>query len=255
MASNQALSSPVKELGIAVAYWKNLLATSKVASLPSDALSAFEKTLLQHLGERVRGHWFPENPIRGQAHRSISLHRHARPDPMLLKAAAAAKIRNLFNFFTEDVTEITMFVDPGEVAVQSLYTFCKTPQETIVWSSPNKLNKIKPNMEPSAPLMIRSSNDVVNSSSSSLHSTPTHSPMRRDSVDREDSPRARPALKASSREYSPSPERQHSPPPMMYSRSAVVQPFYVPMHQPYFSYPAYSNVFDGKMIMPEFFRS
>jgi hypothetical protein len=250
MASNQALSCP-KELAFAAAWWKKQLSSSKAASLPSDALSAFEKSLLHHLAERVSGHWFLENPIRGQAHRSISLHRHARPDPALLKAAAAAKIRNLFNFFTEDVTEITMFIDPGEVAVQTLYTFCKTPQESIVWSSPNKLNKTKPIMEPSAPLRIKSSSDVLNSSSSSANSTPTHSPLRRDSVDREDSPRARPSLKASSREYSPSPERQHSPPPM-FSRSVMAAPLFVPMPHPYYSYPTYSSGFD---MMPEFVRS
>jgi len=243
MSTNQAQPWS-NELAQASAWWKKQLASSSKAKLASETIASFENALNSLLSERLQGHWFLENPIRGQGLRSISLHRHARPDPVLLKAAAAAKIRNLFDFFSDDVNDITMFIDPCEVAVQTIYTFCKTPQETIVWTSPSKLNLRKPAMQPSATVRVKAKNEVTSSASNSPSSSPQSSPLRRGSHEREDSsPRERPVttLKASAREYispSQSPERQPSPPPHHYASSV---PYYVP-NIPHF-YPHYAPQF------------
>jgi len=238
--------------------------TASKAKVAPETISVFEKSLGSLLEKKLVGHWFPENPIRGQAHRSLSLHRHARPDPTLLKAAADANIRNLFDLFSEDVTDVTMFIDPCEVAVQTFYTFCKTSaQETIVYTSPNKLNVRKPTMEPSTTVMSKGKDSVSSSSSlstsspvSSATSSPRSSPQRRSSLD-EMSGRLSPnsTLKASSQSYSPSPssspQRQHSP--ISYpSFPSGSLPFYVPVPHYYPPYYAHSG-FDGKVN--EFVRS
>jgi len=244
-----------QELSQATAWWKKQLSVSSKGKLSQDSLSNFENSLASLLDERLQGHWFVENPIRGQAHRSLSLHRHARPDPVLLKAAATANIRNLFDFLSDDVNDITMFIDPCEVAVQIMYTFCKTPQESIIWTSPSKLNMRKPAMEPSPPLRIKAKNDFSSSSASSSPSlSPKSSPLRR-STNGDSSPRQLTALKASSREYSPSqsPARQPSPPPSpMFTHS---MPYFVPSVPHFFPHYAPQFASNFEQQLSEFVRS
>jgi len=246
--NNHAWSEELKQ---ATAWWKKQLAASSKPKLSQEALFNFENSLASLIDERLQGHWFTENPIRGQAHRSLSLHRHARPDPVLLKAAAAANIRNLFDFFTEDVIEITMFIDPCEVAVQTVYTFCKTPQDRIVWTSPSKLNLRKPAMEPSPTLRIKAKNEFFSYSPST---SPSSSPMSSSPLrNGDESPRQLTSpLKASSREYSPSPshspERQQSPPPSpMFAHSNMS--YFVPAVPHFFPHyaPQFASSFEHQL--------
>lgn len=178
-----------REVKVSCQWWRTQLATARSAP-PESALDAFETSLAAALDARLQGHWHTDNPIRGQAHRSISLHRTARPDPVLLKAAHAASINKLFDYFNADVLEVTMFIDPCEVAVQITYTYCKTPQETIVWTSPEKLKFRKPISEAAATTLT----------------IKTASPMRTNSFQR----RTSGDLKASSRDFTPSPSSSPS---------------------------------------------
>lgn len=246
------------EVAQACAWWRKTLASSKT-KLPSETLATFESSLNSLICERLEGHWFVENPIRGQGLRSITLHRQGRPDPVLLKAAAAANITNLFDYISDDVIDITMFIDPCEVAVQTIYTFCKTPQDTVVWTSPSKLNMRKPAMEPSSPLRIKAKHEVTSSVSNSPSTSPTASPTRRGSHERDaaSSSRARPVttLKATAREYSPSqspdlPDRHPSPPPRHTSMRYYVPN--IPQFYPHYA-PQFSTGFDHQLS--DFVRS
>jgi len=253
--SEEATKPWSKELSQALSWWSTKLTSAKDTKAAKEAVAAFERQLSSLLEERFAGHWFEENPIRGQAHRSLSLHRQARPDPVLAKAAQAANIRNLFDFFSEEVTDVTMFIDPCEVAVQTLYTFCKnSPQETIVWTSPLKLNKRKPNMEPSAPLYIKAKPLDVSSTSSGSSSpsgSPRSSPERRSS--NEDGRMSPASLKASAKAYAPSPSHspERAPSPIAFTAFHPGSlPYYVPVpqfYQPYPSNPRIVGGFDPKL--------
>jgi len=194
MLQSSPSASCTREVSAAAAWWKRQLSLPQqgpAASLSRELLDGFETTLFALLNERIQGHWHPKEPIKGQAHRSVSLHIHGRPDPLLLKASQAAKVRNLFDFFSKDVHDVTMFIDPGEVAVQIGRSYCKEIEETIVWSDP--LIKAQQQHErahsaPSKPISNISSNvkstPPSNSSATPSKRSPSTTPPRRASGDR-----------------------------------------------------------------------
>lgn len=58
---------------------------------------------------------------------------------MLVKAAHTAGLRNLLDYFGDGVADVTMFVDPGEVAVVVGYTFTARVAEELVWSETHNM--------------------------------------------------------------------------------------------------------------------
>lgn len=218
MANNVQIAKAkpwTKELHMSVKWWRAQLATTtpSKARLSIDTLNKFENALSSLLEERLQGHWHPENPIQGQALRSVSLHRHARPDPVLVKAAKAAAIplKSLLSFIHGDINELTLFIDPGEVAVHTLFRYSKSIQETIVWSAPDRSRKTQPS--------------TISASTSSPSSAAPPSPQRRDSSESDSASSSSSSsasssnLKASAKEYSPPP----SPPrasPVMWTHSS-----------------------------------
>lgn len=101
-----------QELLIACAWWKHQVSLSTNPKISMETASRFESTLLHCLKEKVHNFWFPGQPNRGQAFRSIALERYSSPDRCLLQAAEAAGIQNILNCFPVHTESIIMWIDP-----------------------------------------------------------------------------------------------------------------------------------------------
>lgn len=72
----------------------------------------FIERLTVALQEKFRGHWYPDNPGRGQAFRCIRVNGFQRQDPEFLRACEESGVQY------KDLRlprELTLWVDPGEV--------------------------------------------------------------------------------------------------------------------------------------------
>lgn len=129
MGSKKETTEKPIELLVAVQYWCQIvrpkLSTSELAN-------KFELTLTALLHEKINNHWHPENPRKGQAHRSISLDRMGKPDPVLIKAGLVVGLRNIFDVFPSSMESVWMWVDPGEVVVRTFYAFTQRPTEEVL---------------------------------------------------------------------------------------------------------------------------
>jgi len=121
-------SSANVEFDAAVGWWK----TQLKSMLCDETILKFECSLRRCILEKLSFHWFPETPRKGQAYRSISLDRIGRLDPILRTACHEAKISNIFDYFPY-VDSITMWIDPGEVAVKTFWNYAKGGTEEIVY--------------------------------------------------------------------------------------------------------------------------
>jgi len=100
------------ELWTAACWWATAL-TRADRNLSSATIKKFRDSLLRGLRCRIEGHWYPENPDRGQGYRALVC--AETTDGLLLDAADAAGIgasnfRNIFPSFTY------MWIDPGHVS-------------------------------------------------------------------------------------------------------------------------------------------
>ena len=62
-----------------------------------------------------QGHWYPEQPTRGQGYRCLRLHQSSGPDPLVLEAAKRA------DFVHGPLTwplEMILWIDPGQVTAR-----------------------------------------------------------------------------------------------------------------------------------------
>jgi hypothetical protein len=150
------------ELHHACRWWKEQIAASDHVA-PSMA-DRFERSLLLLVWEKLDGHWFPGNAIRAQGYRCIALERYASPDRVLLKAAAEAGIDNILICLPSYIESVVMWIDPGEVAVKTHYTYSHKPEEEIVFASKSSQSPHKsrqptrqhvPVRMPSPPLVAR----------------------------------------------------------------------------------------------------
>ena len=85
---------------------------------------AFSGALRAVLLERYAGHWYPDDPMRGHAYRSISC--ESRPDAVLEAAAHKVRLPHVLQSLPRSVC---MFVNPGAVRVRVngdiVTVFCK----------------------------------------------------------------------------------------------------------------------------------
>ncbi|XP_056140854.1 protein BTG3 [Lampris incognitus] len=99
-----------QEIAAVVFFVKRLL--KKGGKLESQRIELFVDRLAVALREKFRGHWYPDNPSRGQAFRCIRVNRFQRQDPELLQACQESGVEY------SDLglpRELTLWVDPGEV--------------------------------------------------------------------------------------------------------------------------------------------
>ncbi|XP_071023692.1 protein BTG3-like [Oncorhynchus clarkii lewisi] len=99
-----------KEIAAVVLFLKRLI--KKVEKLDTQKVDMFVEQLTVALQEKFRGHWYPDNPSKGQAFRCIRLNRLQKEDPELLRACQESGVQY------KDLglpRELTLWVDPGEV--------------------------------------------------------------------------------------------------------------------------------------------
>ncbi|XP_058468688.1 protein BTG3-like [Solea solea] len=99
-----------QEIEAVLIYLKRLLKRSGKLEPPKAKL--FLERLGAALQEKFRGHWYPENPSKGQAYRCIRVNRFSREDPVLLQACRESGVQY------SDLglpRELTLWIDPGEV--------------------------------------------------------------------------------------------------------------------------------------------
>ncbi|XP_069001729.1 protein BTG3 [Embiotoca jacksoni] len=99
-----------REIAAVVFFLKRLV--KKGEKLESHKVELFVERLAVALQEKFKGHWYPENPNKGQAYRCIRVNRFHRQDPELLRACreSGAQYSDL-----RLPLELTLWVDPGEV--------------------------------------------------------------------------------------------------------------------------------------------
>ncbi|XP_076024252.1 protein BTG3 [Genypterus blacodes] len=99
-----------KEIAAVVFFLKRLI--KKADKLESEKVELFVERLAVALQGKFKGHWYPDNPSKGQAYRCIRLNRFHRQDPELLQACQESGVQY------DDLglpRELTLWVDPGEV--------------------------------------------------------------------------------------------------------------------------------------------
>ncbi|XP_040907614.1 protein BTG3 [Toxotes jaculatrix] len=99
-----------REIAAVVFFVKRLV--KKGEKLESHKVELFVERLAAALQEKFKGHWYPENPSKGQAYRCIRVNRFHRQDPELLRACQESGVQY------SDLglpRELTLWVDPGEV--------------------------------------------------------------------------------------------------------------------------------------------
>ncbi|XP_042355029.1 protein BTG3 [Plectropomus leopardus] len=99
-----------REIAAVVFFLKRLV--KKAEKLESDKIDLFVERLAVALQEKFKGHWYPENPSKGQAYRCIRLNRFHRQDPELIRACRESGVQYSDLGLSR---ELTLWVDPGEV--------------------------------------------------------------------------------------------------------------------------------------------
>uniref|UniRef100_A0A8C5DHW1 B-cell translocation gene 3 n=1 Tax=Gouania willdenowi TaxID=441366 RepID=A0A8C5DHW1_GOUWI len=102
------------EIAEVVSFLKSLVKLKN--NVKAEKIDLFGKRLAVVLQEKFEGHWYPENPSKGQAYRCIRVNNLHQQDPELLRACRESGIKY------SDLGlpwEITLWVDPGEVSAPS----------------------------------------------------------------------------------------------------------------------------------------
>ncbi|RVE63464.1 hypothetical protein OJAV_G00136540 [Oryzias javanicus] len=99
-----------REIAAVVFFLKRLV--KREGKLESQQIERFAERLAVALHEKFKGHWYPENPTKGQAYRCIRVNGFHKEEPELLRACRES------GFHYTDLRlpcELTLWVDPGEV--------------------------------------------------------------------------------------------------------------------------------------------
>ncbi|XP_006628094.1 protein BTG3 [Lepisosteus oculatus] len=98
-----------REVAAAVLFLTRLI--RKAEKLEKEKVEELAGRLTEALQEKYRGHWYPDNPSRGQAYRCLRVSR-CQPEPELQRACWETGVHY------RDLglpRELTLWVDPGEV--------------------------------------------------------------------------------------------------------------------------------------------
>ncbi|XP_076876517.1 protein BTG3 [Brachyhypopomus gauderio] len=99
-----------KEIAAVVFFLKRLI--KKAEKLDAGKVDLFVERLTVALQEKFRGHWYTDNPSKGQAFRCIRVNRFHKEDAELLRACVESGVQY------KDLglpKELTLWVDPGQV--------------------------------------------------------------------------------------------------------------------------------------------
>jgi len=134
MACNNSGGLP-EEIIVASKWWLKQLNQS----IPLHNFTLFERYFLERCVEKFEGHWFPENPQKGQAYRSITYDLSVKPDPLLLAAAHDAQL-DIHTMFPNFLENAVMWIDPGEVVVRTSWSYSHRGTEETLY--PPELPKL-----------------------------------------------------------------------------------------------------------------
>ncbi|KAJ0062007.1 hypothetical protein NL108_014916 [Boleophthalmus pectinirostris] len=98
-----------KEIAVVIFFLKAYL---KKSSHDSEKIDLFVERLAVALHDKFKGHWYPDNPSKGQAYRCIRLNKFYTQDPEILRACQESGIEYKDLKLPD---ELTLWVDPGEV--------------------------------------------------------------------------------------------------------------------------------------------
>ncbi|XP_061452650.1 protein BTG3-like [Rhineura floridana] len=98
------------EVGTAVRFISRVVNCNN--KLDKEQVEGFSKSLIRILCERYTGHWYPENPTKGQAFRCIRINRQYAVDESILKACEECGINYADLALPR---EITVWIDPGDI--------------------------------------------------------------------------------------------------------------------------------------------
>jgi len=108
-------SMPYPELTSAVEYWAAALSRYD-RNLPLWKIHIFRDELYSSLKRRVEGHWYPEQPDRGQGYRALLC--AERVDGVLLDALRKAGLHGLDFRKIQNEHYLIMYIDPGHVSLR-----------------------------------------------------------------------------------------------------------------------------------------
>uniref|UniRef100_A0A3B3ZGD9 Anti-proliferative protein domain-containing protein n=1 Tax=Periophthalmus magnuspinnatus TaxID=409849 RepID=A0A3B3ZGD9_9GOBI len=98
-----------QEIAVVIFFLKGYL---KKSHHDSKKIDLFVERLAVALQDKFKGHWYPDNPSKGQAYRCIRINKCHRQDPEIFQACQESGIQY------QDLKlpdELTLWVDPGEV--------------------------------------------------------------------------------------------------------------------------------------------
>jgi len=121
------------EIVVAATWWKQ--AVLKHKDMTASKADKFYDSMITLLSERLFSHWYPEEPLKGQAYRSISFDTMNGVDSILTKAYSNAQIplASLRTLFPAKVEHVIMWINPGEVVIKVYSNSPRTSKEEILY--------------------------------------------------------------------------------------------------------------------------
>jgi len=119
---------------VAAQYWSHVV---RLKNYPKETVQKFERAFTTAFYEdKINKHWHTDSPQLGQAFRSLSLDRVAKPDPVLVKAGLAAGILNIYDVLPAHMESVWMWCNPGEVVVKVCSSVDRTKEEVLYKPKP-----------------------------------------------------------------------------------------------------------------------
>jgi len=191
MTSNADSCEIHPEVQAACQWWR--VQVSRIPGMSEDRIQTFHDTLATMLMRRFIDHWYPSEPSRGSAYRSISFDVCNGIDPLLLQAAEKAHIEDWSACFPSRVEHIVMWIDPGEVVLK-VHSAGRHASEELIYHPTSKHTYFNAANNP-ATLLNASPNARTGQKSAALRTSQGRGGLSKGS------------LSPSSPAYSPSPYR------------------------------------------------
>ncbi|KAN0041608.1 hypothetical protein ACTFIV_004152 [Dictyostelium citrinum] len=151
-----AYPTDLPELVVAACWWAESLGKLNM-NIPKENIKRFRKELIFALRDRIKGHWYPDYPERGQGYRAIIC--EETTDRLLMDAAKKSDIVGEFRQLVKQNT--TMWIDPGNVT----YRHGKHYEKTLY-----PFNSIN-NNNSNGNINISNSNNTIPINTSGYHNT------------------------------------------------------------------------------------
>eukprot|EP01126_Amoeba_proteus_P002655 TRINITY_DN10839_c0_g1_i1.p1 TRINITY_DN10839_c0_g1~~TRINITY_DN10839_c0_g1_i1.p1 ORF type:complete len:224 (-),score=31.44 TRINITY_DN10839_c0_g1_i1:395-1066(-) len=122
------------EIQYACKWWRNQV----YLQLPAEQSELFEPTLRILLYEKIRNHWYPSDPFRGQAYRCLSVGKCIPPDPTLIRVCETIGLQssNILHYLPKYVDSVYMWIDPRCVVVRVTWDYSLLGSEEVLYLKP-----------------------------------------------------------------------------------------------------------------------